>query len=357
MDVLIEHDGPILAVVETADGGRFLGLAVDRAAKFTRWIEAPISKLQVEALRLGGLAVRDVFVDTDELFVVDYNHRHVPGWTVKSAPSEIPQSVFPKPGALLPSRARLATRVGVGQTEFHLAGEAVREDVVAFPKLAAFMAKIQAFWSALSESLSIAPTPLLATAMSPGGSMVIQVTPTDDPAFHKVSNLYRQLTVAGDGGDLEALLVERPRDVSRTYADYLKILHLHRLEVLTESADGASYMGPRMAARARASVREAISQIDPSPETIDIRTEGYFEGFLPSKSRFEFYDLRTGATYHGAIERTLKHRIKTDARFGLTLGKGLQRYDVQLRAVQKGDTPAKYTLLDYRQVAEESPGT
>src|SRR5205814_7183621 len=71
-NVLLEFDGPQLVVLSTPEGDQ-LALAVDEDDVVVRWLQAPISKLELSALLSGAQPIREVFKKPG-LTVADYPH-------------------------------------------------------------------------------------------------------------------------------------------------------------------------------------------------------------------------------------------------------------------------------------------
>ena len=98
--VLIEYDGPQLAIFRNSRKQRYIGLAADAEGTIERWIHAPLSPLEVEGLCARGVPMRNV-VCKDGMLVIDYeNDRAKRQYGV--SPNQIPSGILPVPGAYLP---------------------------------------------------------------------------------------------------------------------------------------------------------------------------------------------------------------------------------------------------------------
>src|SRR5438034_5615384 len=99
--VLLEYDGPQLVVLADRDR-EYLAVAVDEDESATRWLQVPISHLELRALVIGARSVREA-LRKPTVTVVDYAHdlsQPAFAWLVQW--SEIPDRVLPRPGVRLP---------------------------------------------------------------------------------------------------------------------------------------------------------------------------------------------------------------------------------------------------------------
>lgn len=99
--VLIEYDGPQLAIFKGQNKRRYIGLAADSERSVDRWIHAPITSLELEGLCTRGVPMRNV-VCKDGMEVVDYeNDKPRRRWQISA--DQIPFGILPVVGAYLPS--------------------------------------------------------------------------------------------------------------------------------------------------------------------------------------------------------------------------------------------------------------
>ena len=103
--VLVEFDGPEIAIVSGPDDQMRLSVACDEEDDALRWLEATLSVDQWLALFEGRLCVRDALRQS-HVYIVDQRHDGTPlrGWQVSF--ESLHEQVLPAPGALLPLETR-----------------------------------------------------------------------------------------------------------------------------------------------------------------------------------------------------------------------------------------------------------
>jgi len=102
--VLLEQDGPLLVVLRHR-GRMYLALIVEMTGHCTRWIMSAVSAVELDALRAREIAVRAVLAKP-RMIVADYSHSGELIWAWEVAAEDVPESVMPEAGALLPGWLR-----------------------------------------------------------------------------------------------------------------------------------------------------------------------------------------------------------------------------------------------------------
>ena len=98
--VMLEFDGPQMTVLVDAHG-TYVALAVDEDHSGVRWLQVPISPVDLSVLERGALPVRDIF-EQEGVAVVDYAHgADRPGAAWLLAGWVIPDAVLPRRGVRL----------------------------------------------------------------------------------------------------------------------------------------------------------------------------------------------------------------------------------------------------------------
>ena len=123
-EVLLSYDGPALVTL-TDDSNQFLGMAVDEddSGEIVRWIQAPISDLELDAIKLGAQPLRWAF-RKERVAVVDYTRRQRSPVQMWDIPLDlVPEDALPEPGAFLPGSRKRRSQSPAERPTFHLAGK------------------------------------------------------------------------------------------------------------------------------------------------------------------------------------------------------------------------------------------
>jgi len=330
-DVLVEYDGPQLALVEHSMG-RSLALFADFLPDRVRWIFSATSILELEALASGGVAMRGVFSRKDNLRIVDLGARNKPlaVWSVE--PGDIPQKILPVRGAPLPAFARepllkklkVRTSFNPAERRIRFAGGPVHEHTIEFAALARLSQWIQNLWTAIGEALGIheirerdgmPSTALMAAANGPG-SFSIDVRAANEKVFDLVAQRYDTLVgLAFD--DLEKLSAELSQhpELAKTFRSYLGVLEELRAEAFVETPGARIYIGCQGVNGAREVLKPSKRASTPrndneTPETsTDLVIRGYFDVFGVAPPSFKFVDIDTGDLVQGSVAQSLVDRI------------------------------------------------
>ncbi len=248
--ILIEYEGPQLILLKTdvADGEYFLGLAADHGKDFDRWIHAPITKLELEALARGGIAMRDVFTGKTAVDIVDYDVDEHPRrvWSIPA--SKIPKGILPVKDALLPSFVReeitseffpaaLARDANPASPLFRLVGRPVYENKISFGGLGEVILGLQRLWTAIATMLQIevtagtsnrpkpSPHTLLFGAMVPS-SFGVELAVIDHDVFERIAAEYTRLVRGSFQENSDERLLTEPPLVLTAYRAYYHLIPL-----------------------------------------------------------------------------------------------------------------------------------
>ena len=344
-EVLVEYDGPQLAVVvDEKSNDQYLALSVDDGPGFIRWLQVPVSHLELQALQIGAEPLRDAFLKM-KVIVADYlpNFSPIAVWEVSA--TEIPDSAFPIRGAMLPEPEEIAAFKSRVEPGFSFYGKAPIDDAVSFGQLSSLSRTIQELWSTVAEAeFGVESPPVLYALVPKRGSLRIPVHTADWDLFSRVAARYQQLVWASSDADaLDRTLRRAPLSVASSFERHLQAVANQRIEVLTQWPDGACFVGHDIAIRARQYFPDVQTEQEPVPYE-DRRLRGHFENFWRARRwNFEFYDLETGDTLVGKIDQALRPRLQAD--FNLILGRTDREYLADIR-ITHADPPT-YTLLNF----------
>jgi hypothetical protein len=364
IETLIEFDGPQLVTL-IHEKQKWLALAVDdefkngaRKAKYQaiRWVLAPISSHEFEGLVNRGFSVRSVF-SKENLMVVDYSSHDLSllgVWHVDR--KNIPESAMPESGAPLPTsvRERFAKRKRIKVPFFDIVSNL---KYVPFGTVSAVTGRLQALWSAFAGHTAQGHITLGAVAFA-RGSLRVNVH-TDSPLlFAQIAEEYRALAIVSDDAKgLTNALNRKPENVAEAYREYLKAVDLQQAEVLVKWDDAVAFMGHAVARRTRQQMREKVSSETEVKTKEAVTLRGCFDNFWRSRpirdgtkrqrpARFEFYEVDSGQTYQGGIDRTLKARTES-REFQLTIGRRSVLYSVKILIQRTNGEIAKTVLQDF----------
>lgn len=357
--VLIDYDGPQLALFKDRSRQRYIGLATNAEDHATRWIQAPVSLLEIEALCDQGITMRNV-VCKPELEVIDYiDDRPKRSWRIR--PEQVPTGVLPVVGAQLPKvigkfakeQLRLRPRVAE-EPMFRVAGRVVRDHQITFIGLGVVTQALQRLWSAIAD-IELPATAFTAEAMdrrhdattlvmaaSARGSFGLKIATNDQAAFETIGSRYKQLVGVNPEAEPE-LLSGLPTTVLKALQDFLKTMEDHGIELLANWRSEAAYVGAPQAERLRPAVARLVrarkarnSEAEPGSS----RTfRGYFEGFNLNTKKFDFFDSTNDQRLNGTIASDLAKNVTSDREVNVG---HLTLYDVQ---VLVSDTSITLTSL------------
>jgi hypothetical protein len=104
-EVLVDYEGPYLAIYSTKDNGLYFGIFCDFVEDDFRWMLAPITNAERIAIISGMTSLRDVF-NKRIILICDFDNNYLAKKAWHCSPESIPSSILPKPHQPLPSFAR-----------------------------------------------------------------------------------------------------------------------------------------------------------------------------------------------------------------------------------------------------------
>lgn len=319
-EVLIEYDGPQLVLLSD-DRGTRLATAVDELPDGARWIEVPLSNMEVRALRTGRAPLRDLMM-RDWVRVVDrdagFNAREV--W--EDVPlGLVPPDAFPAPGVLLASFARTPDSEEKQPSRIEVEGPSIDDSGrVTFQVLADLLASFQEVFDALLPS----GRSTLTFAGSSAGSLVLDVQGGEDDAFDQGTRRYREIAevIWTDPAEVAA-----PSPAEEAVRNHLATLSEHGLSVVLCAPSSGAYVGRHMAQRVGAAHTTRSRANDGDQPALTVR--GMFEGLMNGTRSHQFvFSDASGTLYDGTVEgeardflanRAVKVGRASDERFEVTL--------------------------------------
>lgn len=347
-EVLLEYDGPLVVLLKDQIGLRYLGVAVDESAHLRRWIESPVSDLEVTAMKCGALSVRNALLKP-EMMLVDIDHYGHVVSASRLKREDAPESALPEVGAMLPSDATVALGLDAdGSPEFQMSGREAKDGRLPFITLSLVTSNLQVLWNAIAPEFNATRSTLSAVALAKS-SFKVKVHVDDRDLFDNIAGTYNRLAAATyDEAALEAILAKSRPTVVSAYTNYLKAVDINQLEILGKWRTGAAFVGYEGARRARKTIRTVTKVVVPQSETIKRR--GFLEGWGRKPQHFEFYDTDLGLRYIGRVSKALS-AIPMDVQIVL----GHQNiYDVEILVEPKLGKPApNYTLLSFKPYSDK----
>lgn len=331
---------------------RFLAYAADEDERTVRWIETPVSGVELRAVCTGRLPLREAILKPS-LIVADYTFDHRLLAVMSMAPEEIPVDCLPDPDALLPRFARdqASPMVTAEHAAFACDGPAVRGNAMPFAAISTLTSSLQTLWTSLGAKLGLGGEAIdgwgpatLPFAASHAGSFVIEVAPANVDSFAMIASEYKTLAHAcyGSSDALAARLKAYDARIVSAYCKYLGALQAHRIDVMAEWATDAVFVGHACAGRVGSVVATAIKR-DKEPRTTEFDALGFFDGWMSHKKQFEFYDVSTAEQYIGAIDAKL---VKQMAERPPRLGRIGSPYSARIRLkFSDPSAPPTYRLL------------
>ena len=333
--VLMEYDGPQLVTLAEPDSD-YLALAVDEDTVATRWLQVPVSKLELEAVLDGVQPLREAF-KKPQVVVADYPHGFESPLHVRRVDWEdIPEDVLPARGLRL--RRVSAEPAAPPEPVLRVYGRGAAKDGVLIPQLAAVLGTVHEVWASITEYVfGVADAPPFSALATFHGSLGVSIYADDAVLLANVIQRYGKLVRAAQETDkLGEVLAGTPSPVLKAYERHLEILEAQRAEVMTQWSGGAVFLGPGTAESALESYPVAAAN---ETRTIPVKHRGNFEGFWPvgKRWRFAFRDVETNEVIQGRIGRDLKKTWARDyARdAALIVGRAGQRYQITVMTTRE----------------------
>jgi len=342
-DVLVEYQGPqiVTAVVQGRDASEpyplYLGVASDDVddGALVRWILAPITPTELEALIRGAVTLRDLMLKP-QVYVLDLEVQHdwMPrrGWLCDG--NQLENDHLPARGALLATATRrefMKDRMMLPESpELRIDGAGVGVMAVGFRELSDVLDVFQRLWNAFAESMSpggpkasgrpraeLADKAALRLAGAGTGSLVLQLSPADMAMYQEVAERFETLVRASDDPIALADALDRlgPR-VQGRYLALLATLARHDLQILARRPGGAAFLSAGMSSRV---LQER--QQGQQTESSQMDALGCFIAFDIDHDSFTFYDELRDETYSGAVhpEAPRSATVGEEARYVVAL--------------------------------------
>jgi len=321
IDVLVEYDGPQLIL-----RGQNLGLLADADRNLERWLLTNVTKLELEALALGALPMRDIFSRKNSITVVDFaglkSPRH--SWTI--TPEQVPPGILPTPKAALPTSARAFLQKKLKMKphaatvrRLRFAGMPVHGSAIEFSALSKLVGSFQEILTSIGQALGIhaiatdglPSTTLLAGATSEG-SFAIHLHASDQAVLDKVLERYRSLvTLAHENVASFAEEVTPESQLGREFEAYFGDLADLKAESLIEIPGATVYVGPAYAQTIRVALkrpRKPRVTAPTLPHEVTVQ-RGYFDRFAADDATFAFFDIDSGRQRQGTVSASLKRKV------------------------------------------------
>lgn len=322
-DVLVEYEGPqiVTAVVQELDASEphplYLGVASDddRDGMLVRWILAPITHTEFEALIDGAVTLRDLVLKPQVYVLdVDVEYDWVPRRVWLRDGNQLDDDHLPARGALLPTASRREFMEARGtlpeSPELRIDGAGVGVMGVGFRALSKIFDVFQRLWNAVAESMSpqgprasgrpraeLVEQAALRLAGAGAGSLVLQISPADMATYQMVAQRFEMLVdVSRDPGALAAALGRFGPRVQGRYIELLATLARHDLQMLARHPGGAAFLSGSISSRVLQEWQQS-QQIESSR----MDAIGYFIAFDIEHGSFTFYDELTDEIYSGPV--------------------------------------------------------
>lgn len=309
LEVLLEFNGPQAVLVER-DGQAYLSIASDESAGRTRWLRAPISAMERDALMNGFASLRDCIAKPD-ILVVDTDEAGAVAMEATVALDRLSEADLPGVDSTLP---QVETHFAPERRYIALEGPSVVGHAIGLRPVAELIDNLQRLWNALGQSIlgeatsrGVVPAPIvrrseLLLAGLGNGSVVLELIPADAELFADISRKYVELVQADeDAARSDRILGEPKSRIRATYADFLDTIFRHQLRVLARWNQVGALLTPIKAVRVRTALAKSVTHSD--EEIIEIK--GYFNSFNLREGKFEFVATRDGGMYQGTVAKAL----------------------------------------------------
>lgn len=285
-EVLVEYDGPQLVLTRGKSGACYLSVASDADESAVRWLHAPVTSVQLAALKRGATTLFDVFRDA-KLDVVDVapNGDIVRAWVV--GPDELDVAHLPLPAAPFP----ISEAAPKNEIELMLGPEG--HAAIPLDSLGIVASRYQAVWTQCALA-ALRPTREARSTVTNGarldatsahaGSFVLHTVPADDAISNSAADVFRKLVQSSTNHvDLDAFLASNPIELRDSYMSFLVALRVRNLQILATWAHGAAFVGRRQSRLGR--TRRTRGE---STHTRSYVYRGFFRGFSLQTRTFEF---------------------------------------------------------------------
>lgn len=360
--ILAEYNGPQIAIFRFLSG-RYLGVAADEEKEIVRWLLAPLSSVELQALAVAAMPTRELFVKDERIIVVDADDR----FTVTRIWTDVDGATLgdnlPEAEALLPRETRHFLRAKLGlpdAPELSICSTVDSKSGLGFRALSEVLGVFQRFANAYAQatlpdardkgrhSTETSRRAALSFVSARSGSLRIDIGPQDSGLFRNIlSFLKASISAAHSSETLDAILIPVGPRVRARYAELLEVVRTNHVQVLTRDTEASAFISPPIARR--------VSKNLVSREVVEARhTRPVFGSFVAYDSgglTFEFESSTGDAIYSGLVLESVANRYSA-----ISVGPGAS-YIVMITTVErvgvKGDDT--YELQDIvRQVESET---
>lgn len=352
-EVLVEYDGPHLALFRDENDKQYFGIFCDFAAENYRWMLAQISGAESIAIQTGSTKLIEVFKKRTIWFCdFDNLYRSKTVWHVGF--EQIPSIIMPKSGQPLPLFAQkpITSFVDLKDTTaiIKLDGKRVVQNSLPFRELGRFLVQFQEYWDRLSRS---AITKLLPE--SPGadprsfaslsfcaaseGSVNIHFKPTAELENGKklLASTLDKFSSLDDTGIPLKLTTELGSHGLRNANQMYSLMHSAGIDMLLVTEDRNIFVGAEKAGRLARIIKKSEKA---KSENLILR--GHFCAGRSKKNThtFEFVDELSGNSYKGKVS-PLVWRYTS-----IAVGKS-DYYEVEIETFEKkkDNQPIDFTYL------------
>jgi hypothetical protein len=361
VEVLVELEQPLLVLLRDSNRQSFLGLQADADTRHVRWLHAPVSDLELEALARGSLPVRPSFELKPTLWVVDYDYDDNAVYSAVVKPADVPANLLPVAGAFLPDVARgalaqvLNVAEAVNDRLFRVVGEPIHADnAIEFSALSRLSGKLQEFWTSLADRLpqtalaAIRGTPRLALAGLEFRSVGLVVRVDDGRLFDLIATEYEDV-ISRLYLDPKSAVASLPPTAVEPFRQYVQAVSELKVEVMTEVRGRRPIFLSRWAADVAEETAEEIEAVTEALGTpVQAWHEGYFEMVTLAGRAFRFRD-HLGALYDGKIEKMLVEKLENGQREVRVGHRSI--YRASIRSQPKGEK-VLHRLLEFIEPTE-----
>ncbi len=362
-EVLVEYDGPHLALFSEENGNLYFGIFCDFNDNLYRWMLAQISGAERIAIISGAIPLVDVFKKRI-VVICDFDEAFSASKVWHCSFDQIPTAILPSVGQPLPSFAQRPIRelVEIDSTEglIKLDGPNVKKHSLPFRDLGRFLVIFQDYWEKLSKTIlnNLSPESpsadyrdlaSLSFCVATQGSVNIHFKPTIETsdALKGASNIITKMNSIQESGVPTKMVSELGKSGLRDAGKMYSMLHASGIDMLLVSENMTWYVGSEKAGK----IARIISKTTKAKENNQIM-RGHFCAGRSKKSThtFEFVDELTGISYKGKINPIVWKYT------AISIGEA-QYYEVEIEVFErlKGDQTVEmaYVLMRSDKLARD----
>ena len=354
-EVLVEYDGPYLAIFSEQSENLYFGIFCDYIGTNYRWLLASVSNAERMAIISGMTPLKDVF-EKKIILVCDFDdvYSAINVWHCK--PEQVPVSLLPKPNHPLPSFARRPIHELIGidikESIIKLDGYSVKKHSLPFKDFGHFLVIFQEYWEKLSKSsflsfskeipdIDYRTLASLSFCAASEGSIDIHFKSTYEnvDASNFISETLKKMRSIDENGVPSKMVSELGNTGLKDASKMHTLLHSSGIDMLLVSEQATWFVGSEKSGK----IARAINKTAKAQEKNQIM-RGHFCAGRSKKSThsFEFVDEATGTSYKGKIS-PIVWRYNA-----IAIGEA-QFYEVEIEVFEKikGDQAVEmaYTLV------------